>query len=472
MRTKLFGLAIMAVLSGNGFAGENSGVRGGGHVVEVNGKLELVDIVTSARCDWFSGQEMRNQSQAVNKVLKNIEKLDWYLALELKREIEYISWCMTGNLYSVPAGDADSFVQQLTKGVQQAAFRYNGNAYIDQSKYSRLSNNSQAYLVFHEMLHSYLPMNLEMRIFKLQSLVSTIQKVDLGQITTRESLHFNLSKNEMDFPLTVSKLEPYKKSLQFIFSSLAERTESILATKEPEKLIHSKITDSLPFVADWDKQAVLKANKSITDALLEIFRGQELSVVKFVLNEQIYKQINPAAAALSIYDELSEEVQKEIMSSPYFSKIIKEGADYLDGIQFSIVNGRIVGDLALQSLSGQCLELSALHTTSLIVQNESCQLPVKIKAITDIMVRLAETENDQTLEEQLERNDRLIQALRMKKALEAIEVLNPAIAREKTLALNIVQNIQAELVKTIIKDVTQRVSKPSAALERIFKKLQ
>lgn len=468
MKKKLLGMAFMSILSCNSIA---SGVRGGGHVVEVNGQLELVDIVTSATCDWFSGKEIKEKSVAIDQILKKIEKLDWYLALELKREIEFLSWCMTGNLYSLPAGDADSFVQQLTKGVQQVAFRYNGNAYIDQSKYSRLNQSSQAYLVFHEMLHSYLPMDLEMRIFKLQSLVSAIRKVDLGQITTRERLHLNLANGDMNFPLTVNKLEPYKKSLQFILGTTEERIETILSTNEPEKLIHSKILEALPYVANWDKEAILRAGKSISDALVMIFLSQDLNNIRFVLSQQKYNKINPAAVALSVYDQLSPAVQNEVTASSYFLNIIKEGSDYLNEIQFIISHGRIVGDLALQSISDKCQLLTPVYTTSLVQLNEQCQLPPKIQAIADIIVTLIETENDEVLE-QLETNDDLILALRMELPRSRLTQLDSPIAREKDSALNVLKTIQAKLVDRMKKDIISKTSRPSPFVEHFFKKLK
>ena len=472
MKKKWLGVALLTTLIGSSFAGDHSGVRGGGHVIEVNGQLELVDVVSNATCDWFAGQELIKYYPAIEQTLKKIEKLDWYLALELRREIEFISWCMTGNLYSVPASDNDSFVQQLTKGVQQAAFRYNGSAYIDQTKFSRLNSSSQAYLIFHEMLHSYLPMNLEMRIFKLQSLLSTVRKVDLGQIKTRESLHLNLAKNEMDFPLTVSKLEPYKNSIQFILSSLENRVEAILSNQGPEKLIHPKIKEALPFVAEWDREAIFNAEVAITTALAEIFRSQDLKQVKYVLNDQTYQKINPAAVALTVYQELSPQIQKEVTSSTYFSKIIQQGSDFLNGISFSIANGRIVGDLALQSLSGNCKASAPSYTTSLILRGDKCQLPAKIQAIADIMVNLVETEDDAFLEKQLEQNSDLIRALRMESAIDSLNKMDPVIVREKSLAREVVKNLQTELVHDLIEQVNQRISRSSPVIERIFKKLK
>lgn len=467
MKSHFLGLALLSLMSSQVYA---HGVRGGGHVIEVNGKLELVDLVTSATCHWISGQELIQQSSGVNSILAKIEKLDWYLALELKREIEYISWCMTGNLYSVPANDNDSFVQQLTRGVQQAAFRYNESAYIDQHKFNKLSSSSQAYLIFHETLHSYLPMNLEMRIFKLQSLVSTIRRIDLGQITNRRSLHLNLSQNHMDFPLTVDKLDAHKKSLSFILAPIHDRIALVLNTKNPESLIHQSVARAIPYLAKWDKLAVQNSDSSINEVLLEIFKEGNLHEIQFVLNEQTYERINPASVALSIYEELSPEVQELVKNSRYFTKIVQNGVDYLNGIRFTILNGRIISTMNLQKLSSQCEELEIRYTTSLtpMSRNKKCQLPTQLQAISNLLVIMAKYNDEQIIRSLFLENQELISALRFENAMKNLGSLNTPISRERLLALNVLTDIQKAMKALMVNTIQDKLSGNEFELTKNF----
>ena len=467
MKSHFLGLALLSLISSQVYA---HGVRGGGHVVEVNGKLELVDLVTSATCHWISGQELIQQSSGVSSILTKIEKLDWYLALELKREIEYISWCMTGSLYSVPANDNDSFVQQLTRGVQQAAFRYNESAYIDQDKFNRLSPSSQAYLIFHEALHSYLPMGLEMRIFKLQSLVSTIRRIDLGQITNRRSLHLNLSQNQMDFPLTVDKLDSHRKSLSFILGPIQDRLALVLKTKSPESLIQPNVRKAIPYLAKWDQLSVQNSESSISEVLLEIFKEGNLHEVQFVLNEQTYERINPASVALSVYEELSPEVQELVKNSRYFAKIVQNGIDYLNGIRFSILNGRIISTENLQKLSSQCEEIEIRYTTSLspMLRNKRCQLPTQLQAISNLLVIMARYNDEQIIRSLFLKNQELISTLRFEHTLKNLENLNTPISRERALAINVLKDIQKSMKALMINTIQEKLSSKEFELAKNF----
>ncbi len=457
MKKKLLGSLVLMSLSLPTFA---SGVRGGGHVVEVNGNLELLDIVTNATCNWFSGKEIITQRSHVQKILNKIEKLDWYVALELKREIEYLSWCLTGNLYSVPSTDDDSFVRQLNRGVQQAAFRFNENAYIDSTKLSRLSQSSQAYLIFHEALHSYLSMGTDMRIFKLQSLVSTIRRVDLGQITTRESLNFNLSRNDMEFVFSTNKLDVFRKSLEFLLSDVDTRIVEILKAQAPEKLVHQNIQAALPYLAKWDRPVVASAQKILTGSITEVFKRGNLDDVKIILHQQTFEKINPAALALSIIDELSEEVRREVTLSNSFKKIIKESANKLGKINFTLVENRITADLSLQSITEQCQESRPVPTTSLtgLYKNSNCELPSEIIGLVDLIVFTIKSQEMSTFDTQILNNQELIRSLRLEIAFESLRLLVPAIPREKVLAEAVLGKIQKSFVDQLDEVFFKRLS--------------
>lgn len=441
-RKIIFSFACVMALSISPAIG-GSGTRGGGHVMEVNGKLELVDVVTNATCDWFSGQEIMNEVPYLQEMLKRVDRLDWYLALELKREIEYISWCKTGKLYSVPAADDDSFVQQIEKGVQQAAFRYNSAAYLDSEIFNQLSERSKAYLVLHETLHSYLPMHLEMRQFKLMSLVSTFRKVDLGQIGTLSRLHLNLEKNEMDFPLSVQKLTPYKQGLEFALSSLEERVEMILSKQQPEEYLDQRMLQILPNLSAWDIELAEDYKKRFTEALSAVFANGNWNEIHYVLNQQKFKEINPAGVALNGFFNLAPQIQDQVVQSAHYANIATEGIAFLGQINLQIKDGRIVGDLALQSLSNEPNRAWPQTTSSL---TPSKVLPFEAQMMVDMIVALAKIDRFDEVERMFGKDSGFKSSLELQNAFSKLEELAPPMAREKRWAKKSLEQVRRAVI--------------------------
>lgn len=457
------GLAITSPLWAQESVG--SGVRGGGHITEVNGQLELVDLVTTATCDWYSGDEMLTSVPEVNKIIKKIENLDWYFALELKQEIEYLSWCMTGKLYSVPAADDDSFVIQLTKGVQQAAFRYQDAAYIDQDKFSKLSPQSQAYLILHETLHSYLPMTLEMRRFKLMSLVSTVQKVDKGQINTRKALHLNFAKNELDFPLTVGRLDPHRKSLEFLLAGPVEQAQRFLKEDAPEKWLVRSNLNPLDLRSDH-REAVKNPAKALRSVIEAILRNADQAQVRRVLMDQRFDRLNPASIGLGIFSELTPETQAEVLASRHMDQIVASSVRFLKSMTISLSGNRLVGNVELQSLSDQCHE-TTYYLTSLSVTGK-CELPLEIEGLGAFIVKMVEHGQIDLLKKIVLSNAELISSIKLTSLKEKLNGMETPIRREKSLAVLVLGDLQAALVKNLKHYVKDRLCAEDYELVKPF----
>ncbi|MCT4641813.1 MAG: hypothetical protein N4A33_05895 [Bacteriovoracaceae bacterium] len=429
---------------------------GGGHVIEVNGKVELLDIVSQGTCDWQSGESLINANPYINTMLEKIRKLDWYLALELEHEIKYISWCKTGKLYSVPAADDDSFVQQISDGVQQAAFRYNESAYLDKNIFDQLSDKSKAYLIFHETLHSYLGMSLEMRQFKLMTLVSTLRKVDLGQIENRETLHLNLKRSSMNFPLTVNELSPMQDQIEFALSNLKDRKKMFLSVNKPEELISEKIFEIIPFISSWDVEAITNYQQAFSETIRSILMDGREDEVNLIFESQVFVATNPAGIALKRFFTLSEKVQEKVVSSIYFNKIIQDGFNSIKTIDLSIKNNRIAGDRVLQSLTMNAKELKVKYLVDL--QTGVAELPVQLQMMAKMISVLAKDNRFEKIEEKFAKNKVFKDAISLAPVFEKLEALDSPIQREKKLAKLVLNKIKSSLKQQLKQTVKNDLS--------------
>lgn len=457
MKTKKLILLTFLILSLNTFASRGSGSRGGGHVVEVNGKPELVDLVTSATCEWRYGDEMLADNPYIKTVLKKLAAFDWYLANEFEREIEYLSWCFTGKLYNIPAGDDDSFVIQLTKGVQQAAFRLDGSAYIDQTIYNRLSNRSKAFLVFHEMMHTYLPMNTEMRQFKLMTLVKTLQRVDNGQIRSLRSLYLNLEKSDLDFPLTAAELAPYKAVVEFLASSLEDRYQLLLNSSNIDLIAESNLDDFKSYLSIYDQTHFETPMKALVSTTKDILLNGTMTEIETLLTKKL-NSFSPVLVGYEIYDELAPIVQELIKSMTKPNDITSSIVDMIENAEFYINDNRLNVSEELVKLSAESAR-SVNTVTSLRAIYNFEELPYQVQALASTITRLAKSEDYSEIERLFSNNKTFVNAFKMISLKEKVQAITTPIEREKAIALEVIEDLRKGLSQTFMFELKKRLKR-------------
>lgn len=439
-------------------AKEGSSVRGGGHVIEQSGNVELLDLVSQATCEWKSGSMLMNENTKIVEYLGKIEQLDWYLALEFKREIEYLSWCFTGGLSFLSPEDEESFVMQTSQGVLQVGIRYGDSVYLDRQKFTRLSTSSQALLVFHEMAHSYLPMGLEMRKFKLMSTVDSLRRVAFGQIRTQEQLHRQLAENDFDFPLTVNALTAYKHQLTFLLAGPDIQELELLKSEQPESFLSLDLEDRLDLLASWDRPTVINQRSVLVETLKRLFaRGVLADYQKIFF--QNYETLNPAMIALPYLNQVPDEHRQLVKASPYYTQIIEEGVGFLQSAQVQIQGSRLIANRPLIAMADTTLTASALPVTSLpTLGNYNGDLPLEISALAHVVIASAQIGDFADIEIKFGENSAFQQAFKMAEIFSALEDMDTPISREKELAQRVLRKVQRNMQDKFVQILSDHLS--------------
>ncbi len=462
MKTKRRILNVVAgvMLSFAAVASENSGggVRGGsGHVVDVNATPYLLDLVTRAVCDWQSGEEILENSPALDEALARISSVDWYFANGLEKEIKALAFCMTGPLYSQPLPlQGGSAVLPPEQNIRQAGIRVGDRAYVDSDIYMSMNAHNRAMFIIHEVLHSYLAMNQFDRALKLRSMVKTLSNVVTGSIRSRSKLHSAMVNNGIEFPTTVGSLDAKRAQVLFLIGDEMEQTAMIFATRQPEALIGLSERD-LANLAPWDRNYVTKRGQAyiLEQAIRTAIENSFEADLEQLLDGKEYLRLNPAAIALGSFGVLSPEQKVIVLSSESYRRLLGEG--FSDVIEAELSSGEtlVMASASLASLGANAVT----SAVPLLDVTPAKKLPAALQWLPVLMVSLhAEGQLTSVTE-----NAEFYRALGLKSQRAQLAGMSTVIAREKEIAEARLQLVSKALVKTLLDAIAEQTDTETLA---------
>jgi len=157
--------------------GTGTSVGGGGQTVDVGGKPTLRDLVEKTVCaEHVSGDDLASELPHFAKIMTAIESVQYYFASSIKNELPNLTVCFTkGNLKQIQTEDQDGLtIYTENDSTKQVAIRLDNMVYIDQKIFRAMDKQSQAYLLLHEVSHSFIPMDVTRRNSKLRNLIASI----------------------------------------------------------------------------------------------------------------------------------------------------------------------------------------------------------------------------------------------------------------------------------------------------------
>lgn len=150
-------LTLAALLSLHAFAGGGTDVGGGGESVVVEGETTLRDLLDETVCEWEEGAKFIKRIELFPKVVESIEDTYWDLAYQVRKEVPKLKICKTnGYLKKLSVKEQDEVTLYREKS-DQVAVRIEDRIYLSMPIYNRMSSLARAYLMLHEIFHSFLP---------------------------------------------------------------------------------------------------------------------------------------------------------------------------------------------------------------------------------------------------------------------------------------------------------------------------
>lgn len=453
--TQALCLTIGAALSFNVFAtSTGSGVRGGGQTIDIDSTPYLMDLVSKSVCEWKQGSEFINELPALKDTLKKLDQLDWYFSADLRDELSSLNFCMTGPLYKVSPYDYNSVVNPAPGEVtKQAGYRLYENAYIDNDNFIRMNDVNKAMLIIHETMHSYLSMNIEDRSLKLRSMVKALDKVRSGEISTREKLHYNMSRNEIMFPLSVGSLEKRKTAVLFLKSSTDYKRKAILNTANLDDLINLQDWESIAltpwdnykFGRDYQRSLILRTD------LVDVMKNLSVSELDSFLKVKNLRRVNLALVAMNDFYLFSDEQKKIILESDKLASLIDSGLD-------EILNEKLASKNYLITASGNFKDLTTnlddVQEGPVVDLSRAQTLPRRLMWLAIMMETLQENQSLSTLTA----NEKFYTALGLKNQKAQVQTMEVKIERERKVALTTLGNLSNGLVTALLEQLKKSMS--------------
>jgi hypothetical protein len=234
-KTKLLimSLPLMASLSLTGatFAHEGTGVRGGGVTVDVNGRPTLKDLVDNTDCIWIKASDLAKTLPHFPVIEANIEKESWYLELNIEQELANLNVCQTpANLITVSSQDQDGVTIDTTAQTggktAQVGVRLNEEIFLDTTLFKQMSPIDQAYLLLHETLHSFIPLDASQRNERLRSFVEAVRDLETTQMS-QQSFAFQMANDDIDMLSPAASEKTLYETAMNTSASLVSRVSAI-----------------------------------------------------------------------------------------------------------------------------------------------------------------------------------------------------------------------------------------------------
>ena len=208
---RIFVTAVLSLATATSFAGNSSGTRGGGQTVDVEGRPSLRDLVDKTVCRWTEARKMRDSLPELSKILEKLSSINWYYKSLFSNEAGGLKICMTeGTLSRINPIDQDGLTIGEVDG-RQVAIRWDDKIYIDKKIFNQMDETNKGYLFFHEVMHSFIPMEATQRNIKLRSFVHSVRDFVENRMTS-EDLMFQMEQDSVQWPDkdTLTRLEPLK----------------------------------------------------------------------------------------------------------------------------------------------------------------------------------------------------------------------------------------------------------------------
>jgi hypothetical protein len=292
---------VAATLAGLSPTQADSGVRGGGESkIDLNGKPELLELVNglASTCQWVNGKDY-SEKPAIKphfeKAFTRLSSLDPRFAADLKKEVHSLQFCRTGALTKdliFLMGRFSDILSPVYKNSKLAAFRLNDEVYVDAELADAHSPRSQAYLLVHEAMHSYIPYRLPFRQLKLRSAVKVIDDVDLGTITSTSELHRLLDLNGVWYPFS-SLLPPGSSDF-----------ESFIHLSDEEKITWSYSRHNLA--------GIFKSNLELKEKL-----GKKVELFEPWVSKPFETLTSLICGSEQTHDAITEHLFSDLKQFPY-----------------------------------------------------------------------------------------------------------------------------------------------------------
>jgi hypothetical protein len=426
----------------------------GGDVLDINGTPRLYDLVTRATCEWKQGQEILAIYPSIDRILKKIAPLNWYLAASLRREIRDLKYCLTGDLFKIDPPDQTEAIRgdiREFEKARQAGIRVGNRVYVDRRILKGMLETEKGFFFVHEAVHAYIGNDVDDRKHKVWDVVAAFGRVDKRALTSASQLAFQLTESDFDFPLgSAGRLEPYRNQIDFLLADPARRRELILQSADPESLANLPVQQVNALLSPRDR---IRENPSSTlqQELRSILLDGSDSDFGRVLAKSRWSKVQPVLLAYSAFGELSAGKQVALKRSGKISTLVKQSYAWFTGLKTENIRYRCMANPDVQALASADPKSAPVPFISLIprakfIRNQA-PLPSQALASAVFARMLVQNASWEELRTSITDNPLFYRAFSLKDLLDGIRQSKTYFPEEQAPAIKMAKNIRYGLVQ-------------------------
>lgn len=263
----------------------------GGHGGFTDEYGNLMDTNPNVVCtSWKSGQRMISENPGINRILDRVSQVNWVVAHSMRRELENLAFCSTGELvhlgeqYESPF-NCQGFSPTMPEfdDYRQAGIRLGDQVFIDRSIFRTLSQRQKALLVLHETAHSFFTPCTMNRRMRMQSFVNSLIRVADGVLTNSDNFIYEIEQNYVEIPYQLPTSDIPSEVFTFINSSIDEQVRRLQSTDIGDLLIVEE-NDTDILVNNLIKESVKRVTTQVcsendNEQVNNLLENEELGLV-------------------------------------------------------------------------------------------------------------------------------------------------------------------------------------------------
>jgi hypothetical protein len=346
---------LAGLLLGTSVYAQSNETTGGGLGAYTSAGLKLYDLVDPTTCSWQSGADLLDSNLEVQGYLAKIKKLNWYLEMKLRSEIQTLDFCWTKGQLKEPVTGAPPalMVYQTIAHVPVGIRLFNTKSvYVQSDRYQEMGPNDRALFIIHEALHSFIPLNATDRYHCLENMVVSISKIQGDPARESRSFNTTIKRSQLTIPSDVNFISD-QNFLQYAFANYEDRKTMILNSEIMQNELLRKrdyeYMASLP-LEDQDYLKQVKTN-TVQELLSEFCKADDAAVIQ-KLDTQATDNFTMSLYCITTPGYLNRAVNNSTQNTTVLNNFIADFYAKLFPVFPSIKNNRVIVTKNIDVLSG------------------------------------------------------------------------------------------------------------------------
>jgi hypothetical protein len=276
--------------------------------------------------------------------------------LTLRREIQQLNFCFThAEIKHAPANNHHSVLFLDNQAKQPVGLRIFDakEVYVQNERYLAFSAFDQAMFVIHEAMHTFIPIDVDMRDNKIHNIVHEIAVIQGDPASEGKTFARTIENSDVFIPSTTESLHD-QKFLTYLFANEQDRAQQLIGNKiTVAELLRARTFDYGGSLPDQDESLINHARYNLKDAVFLDFCIDDDETVLAKLRTENSSDFDIdlyCVSAPGALDRLLDHAENLDFNS--VNQFLKSFYSGVESISFTVKKQRIYASKEIDWISG------------------------------------------------------------------------------------------------------------------------